>query len=977
MSESFSRDSPAADVQTLHLGWDAPLLPRVAMDLCQRYGRQGALDLSGLLIVLPSARAVSRLLELLYWEAEEKDLEFQSPNLITIGQLPESLYAVDQPIAAEFEETLAWAQVLQARSPDDLEPLTPNAPDPDAVSAWLEIAGMLRRLYGDLASEGMSFDGVRDLAETDAERRRWTLLSELLSDYHQQLNQAHLLDLHQSRWDAVRQGRVQCDKTIVLVATADLPPQTSALLKVFHGKTLAYVAAPASAASRFDPFGNLTTSAWAAHQLPLQDQQLIAAGSVTDQATAVAEQLSDLGTRFSADQITIGITDPSQLGPLEVELRGCGVATYRHLGWSIAETSIGRLIQLTRSHLQSGSWRSLAALARHALVHQLVSETIAQQSAMDDLSASQWHVQMDAMIHDHHPVGIQYSLPPRASETYPLAVQAAEVIGQWLGPLRQADQSIGRWCEVLLEWIKPLKPAAHTEDACSQPDLNLASSSRTPLAVSKLTDLLQRLSDLNPRLDRKVGGAVALEMIASRMADIRVNESARPGDVEVLGWLDLALDDAPAMVVTGLNHPFVPEAVTSDPFLPGTLRSRLRISDNERRLARDIYAMQLILSSRTAVRFIVGRQSADGSPTPPSRLLAAAPPAGTARWIRNLFDQERTQTSIQRRWDTAESQPLLKVPTLDQNGDYQPVTTLSVTALKDYLTCPYRFYLRHVLRLRPIDDASQELAANQFGDLVHGALERFGQSDQRNEASAAKIESLLLAHLDAFAEEHYGHQASAAVRLQIEQARQRLRTVALRQAQRVAEGWLIHAAEIGVDEKNVDSETGQPKRPAGIEVDGQFMGIRGRFDRIDYHPTLDRWAILDYKTHGHPPEKKHLERTGEGYRWIDLQLPLYRRMIPFLGIEADPATVQLGYFNVSAKESETRINVADFTEFQMQQASELIETCIRRIFACDFRPTEDRVPYDDYGMILQTSVTERRLDESLMQDIEEMEAIIG
>ena len=141
------------------------------------------------------------------------------------------------------------------------------------------------------------------------------------------------------------------------------------------------------------------------------------------------------------------------------------------------------------------------------------------------------------------------------------------------------------------------------------------------------------------------------------------------------------------------------------------------------------------------------------------------------------------------------------------------------------------------------------------------------------------------------------------------------------------------------------------------------MGLRGRFDRIDHHPGTGQWAILDYKTHGFRPEKKHLKKTDDGYRWIDLQLPLYRLMIPYLGIDAVPQEVQLGYFNVSEKEEETRINIAGFTPAQMSQAEQVIRDCVAGIWAGEFQPASDRIQYDDYGMILQTSVANRLLDQ--------------
>ena len=46
----------------------------------------------------------------------------------------------------------------------------------------------------------------------------------------------------------------------------------------------------------------------------------------------------------------------------------------------------------------------------------------------------------------------------------------------------------------------------------------------------------------------------------------------------------------------------------------------------------------------------------------------------------------------------------------------------------------------------------------------------------------------------------------------------------------------------------------------------------------------------------------------------------------------------------------------------MDQANQLIEQCVRSIFHCEFEPTDGRVMYDDYEMILQTGVASRMLE---------------
>jgi ATP-dependent helicase/DNAse subunit B len=330
--------------------------------------------------------------------------------------------------------------------------------------------------------------------------------------------------------------------------------------------------------------------------------------------------------------------------------------------------------------------------------------------------------------------------------------------------------------------------------------------------------------------------------------------------------------------------------------------------------------------------------------------LAASAPEDLSRRLIALLDPQATNRRrseaipIPRAWEHPLIKTQLPVPSLPPLD--QPITSMSVTSFSAYLACPYRFYLRHVLKLDPFDDAQRELAANQFGDMIHQALEWFGHSSGKDETRVGKIEDELIDALDRYAKQHFGPSPSPAVRLQVEQARRRLRHVARVQAERRKQGWQIVKVEDSVGSHN----------NAGIEVDGRRMTIRGRFDRVDRHEQTGDWAILDYKSHGHIPRKKHLQKVGrDQYRWIDLQLPIYRLMIPCLvGESVDPDRVRLGYFNIGDKETDTRINEADFKPEEFRQAEEVIKDCIRRIWQGDFRPSSDPVLYDDYAMILQS-----------------------
>lgn len=954
--------------ETVYLGWDAPLLPRAAEFLRDRFAVKSDCDLRGTICVLPSSRGVQRFKLLLRDEMISRGLHYSPPRIITIGQLAECLHTPEIPVALEIEQTLAWASVLRNRHPDELKPLFPIIPPSEPIGPWLDLASTMRRLHEDLSANEMTFRSVVDVTETESEKRRWELLSGLFDQYLATLSLAGVCDPHWARLEAVRQGTCHAQGKVVLVGTSDLSNAVVAMLRAQDEELISLVAAPEKDSWRFDEFGCVETKGWLEHHLPLRDEQLISAGDIADQAMAVAASLADLGDKFSTAQVTVGVTDESQVGPVEIELRGCGLGTSRNLGWPISQTAVGRLLQLTSTFLQRRNWQSLASLVRHADVARYITKQLATESTSD------WLTDLDRLLSNHYPIKTRDALSPKAVEAYPQAGEVLKVVEEWLAEFMGAEQSIANWSSAIEGWLEVLygeEAGAEAEEATvqqdaddviepetqkpgSDTDASTTTLTRTHRAFQTVKRLTKRFESLNADLDLLVTGSTALEMLSGRLADARVSDASDMNDVTILGWLDLALDDAAAMVVVGLNHPFVPGAVTSDPFLPGAVRSKLRMSDNERRYARDLYAMHVMLSSRESIRFIVGRRGADQTPTPPSRLLAATEPVNAARRVRNLLDGHQHSVLVQHGWDRRIDGGELVIPALPELGKAGRVRTMSVTAFRDYLDCPYRFYLRHVLKLRPMDDATGELAANQFGDMVHGALETYGDSSDRDEADRGKIEEALMSHLHDYVGKHYGSAVSSAVTLQVAQAERRLKAVAKQQAVRIAQGWTIHASEAAVNESD----------GAGIEVDGMTMGLRGRFDRIDFHAQTGRYAILDYKTHGHRPEKKHLKKVDGIYHWIDLQLPLYRMMVPFLGIKEDPATVELGYFNISEKDEETKINIAEFSEEQMNEAVEIIQECVRGIWAEQFEPTTERVQYDDYDMILQSGVANRLIQEA-------------
>src|SRR5690606_9072974 len=92
-----------------------------------------------------------------------------------------------------------------------------------------------------------------------------------------------------------------------------------------------------------------------------------------------------------------------------------------------------------------------------------------------------------------------------------------------------------------------------------------------------------------------------------------------------------------------------------------------------------------------------------------------------------------------------------------------------VTELRDYLASPYRYYLRHILKLKTAGDAIDELDGAAFGVLLHDVLQKFGQSEFKDSTQAAEIANFLQGALSNSITEKYGDQPMAAVLIQKEQ----------------------------------------------------------------------------------------------------------------------------------------------------------------------------------------------------------------
>ncbi len=926
-------------MQRSYLGWDRPLLHSTLDALVALHRRGEMWDLGNVVVVVPVSSAARRLRVLLDQYVIEQGLNWVAPAITTVGKLPELLYKPRQSLATDLQQTLAWTEVLMGASEIELAPLLSNLPPREPITAWLDLAGTMRRLCEDLAADSLSPIDVIHHLQTPAEKDRWACIAKLHARYIEALAAVELADPQEERRQALLERKCQTRREIILVGCVDLGLRTCQLIEAVQANVRLFIGAPELSANLFDKYGRVAAAQWLETHIEMDDEQWLSAGSADQQAHAAMEIVEQWRSESQENRCTVGITDPAFVPLVDTELCLRGFSPENLAGVSIASTAPGRLLRLIREMLVEWNWLSFSALCRHAdVLHVMGQGTTAKQILTD----------LDKMRATHFPVRFDAQLPGAVNleKDMPGLFLILERLKDWLSPLRAPAQSLSHWCKQLQQTIAAIYDVRYAQMDRESVDVHY-------LARAEMNQCLAHMAEVTAEMTLTMSCAVALEMAMEWLNTALYPEGHRADAIPIAGWLDLAMDDSPNMVVVGVNHPFVPQSITADAFLPGNLRSRLQVADNERRFARDAYVLQLILRSRPCCRLIVGRSGPDGSPTPPSRLLSTCPSETTVKRISRLLGKPPRDPVVRSRWVSSNEKTQLPIPRPVQAA---PLKAVSVTAFRDYLACPFRFYLRHVVGLRPLDDAAAELAANQFGDLVHAAVEYFGQSTDRHLSDADTIYESLRHHLHRYAKEQYGDAPTAAVKLQIGQAERRLEIVADHQAERVRSGWTIHSVETAVSV----GKDGTSK--AFLETaDKRKLFLKGRIDRIDYHPEKERWAIIDYKTHGHLPMSKHYDEAS--HTWVDLQLPLYLCMLEALGIDSPAEHVEVGYFNIAQRADETGIHMAVFDSVMMKSAAERAAEVATGILDGNFDPLIDTgdVAFDDYAMIMQIGIAQNLL----------------
>jgi len=945
-------------IDRVFIDWSQPALPAAVEWVLGKLASGRAVNLSQWTVVLPTSRSRRRFLQLLASACVGKRLLLEPGQVITVGQLPELLYQAELPIASDLECRMAWMAAMDGLAKNQIAGLVPEGLSGN-VAALEQMAESLQGLHVQLGTEGRSFQSVADeVNKLDGftDTARWNALAEVQRRYYALLTQSGMWDRQAARNVAARRGECRADRRILLVGIADLNPLIKKMLgqDAVRSRVTSLAFCGPKYQSGFDEFGSLITDWWATARLPLENRAIRFVDRPLDQARGVEYLLAQLPNGMATDEITVCTPDEDVAVHTRRLIESQGIATRRLVGTRLSASSVARLVEAVVGWLQRQDFDSLATLARHPDFFLAVTEKLGNES---------WLTDLDVFQNKYLPGLLSLKTFSRASrnrdDDYRNAAAVFRVMEGLLKPMvdwnGRGSGSGGRGKskpdgptagKLAVAWGKVLENV-YGSRSFSGSELNDRKSIESLQLVSDGLEQVATLGgDWHLLLDLETVGDLILDWLESQA----VSEDDDPAAIELAGWLDLALDDARAMIVTGFNEHNIPGSQAAHPLLPNRLCQQLGLLDANRRHARDAWILAMVVSAREHAWLVCGRRDSQNSPRLPSRLLFATDDE-TVRIRANAFFGFQGST-VPRRWMTA-SRPPARVQQIAVPKP-RPIVVeerISVTRLREYLKCPYRFYLSAMMGLEQVSDDVREMDGGSFGSLTHDVLEDFGNSEIANSSDVTVIESFLVDALKQKFRGMFPLGALPAAEMQVANLEKRLRQFATLQSARRLDGWQIVKVE--------------PKVTLPFLVDGKPFSIVGKIDRVDRHDD-GRLAVWDYKTSDSAKTAMAAHQAKKSGEWLDFQLPLYRHLVTEVlddaGSQLD--SMGLGYVLLPRDIKQIAFDSAEWTPDQLLEADEQVRGVLRNIRAQNFWPKEADAPEfsDAFAAICQDNALEKWTD---------------
>ncbi len=884
------------------------------------HGQKGnPIDLGDTLVLIPTAgagRAIRR-------ELSKEGVLSPQFSLPMDALVPRNL-----PVASLLEREAAWATLL---NPDDRQRFQSLVPLIVALDSPDDRFGVAERLCGvcdQLAEAGLAPASPKVAEASKGDDQRWEHFGNLYAEYLAVLSKHGLRDPNDVRIEQAKNPSVPLDlKRVIVGCIPDLAPIVETYLQSLENKgidveVLAW--SPADQVNQLDAMGRPDLEWWRSHMPEITDEMIV----VENDPASEAGVLLDHAAESTSDGYALFSAAPETTVALGAEIARRKEEAYLPEGRALAQTEFAGMLIGYEELLQSQSLKTLRSLLQRPaflawFVAQAADKNFTADGALDAC---------DRLI----------------AEKLCRTVEAAR---SWLDHANEPNaksrdrakfDELTRLIVTTEKIMQRKQPTVDFLAAVAGHAGRITAGSMKAKELAAMAEALDQFAQ-SPLL----GGLPAADQKAALRADLgrkRLFAPAPDNAVEIQGWLEAPWSAAALKISAGCREGALPSGTHEDAFLPDQTKKRLGLVSQDARFARDAYLLSCLIHSGSRVLLGTSRFRSQGEPNRPSRLLFACDdeelPRRSRRLLRPSLPAKRKEKKVS--WT-------LELPVREKT-----VEAIRATGFKNYLQCPLRFYLQNVCGIRDFDPEAREISPRDFGTVMHKVLEEYGGNEATKDLEdPAEIARVFDRKLDEVARRFYGELFSPVVLVQLESMRARLRSFAPLQAQARADGWEFIATEKAVGKHD--------KKPAKIGP----LTLTGTMDRVEVNHREGRVRVLDYKTFGSAttPAKTHLATKrdrpdvptaactydGKSAFWKDLQLPLYRYLVPHIWEEHKDKEIEVGYVLLPADPDDTGIEMLPMGQGEFGSAVQCAEEIASLVSKGVFWPPSEKVDFDNFA----------------------------
>ncbi len=421
--------------------------------------------------------------------------------------------------------------------------------------------------------------------------------------------------------------------------------------------------------------------------------------------------------------------------------------------------------------------------------------------------------------------------------------------------------------------------------------------------------------------------------------------------INLAGFLELSWVNDKKLLIAGMNEENFNCVESNNMFIPEKTRELLGFTAQKERHAADIYRFYALNKSHE-LGIMVANSDNGGNELKAARLLFYLPNDKLVNAASLIFEKQLH--------DEVESNSVelgKKYFKYQLNIDEYTKKTISVSGMKTYLDCPFKFYLQQTGRLEKVNDRNLELDFLNQGTIIHEILEKFVQKD---------IYKMPVETWNGF----FSEQLTATIFKYLGRYNNALIDIQMENMKKILQNFIFYQIEYMQGKSQLKTMTEIPfKVPLNEffslnEENYENIIFSGKIDRVDTFYENGRKVIqlFDYKTtikekepfsshisgikksrgdefdwqNFSVPEiaKKQLSKC-DNYYFKDVQLPLYyaivkKNLLP--DFDTENCEIRVAYFCLAVNRDVSGIKTFDECSAFVSDAEEIMRRVCDRVF---------------------------------------------